>query len=105
MRLSALPELVFNFDFDDSVAFEIEQKGWLEQVRCKLPDGREVPICFYDPVRLSQELEAEVALGKSFFAEPGLIVITRITIQHMQQAINELYAKGYFDHLVATHTA
>jgi hypothetical protein len=93
------PELVFGFEFDDRAAWEIEQKGWLEGATVRLPDGRRISVCFYDPVRLSQELEAEVGRGKAYFAEPGLLVLSKLTRELMESAVRELYVRGYFGHL------
>jgi hypothetical protein len=95
------PELVFSFEFDDRAAWEIEQKGWLEAVKVRLPDGKQIPICFYDPVRLSQELKAEITLGKSYLAEPGLIVPPKLTRDLMDSAVRELCSRGYFEYFVA----
>jgi len=100
MSRPAGPELVFNFELDERAAWEIEQKGWLEAVKVRLPDGSQIPICFYDPVRLSQELDGEVSEGRSCFAEPGLIVLPKITQELMNRAVRELHSRGYFDHLV-----
>ena len=65
--MSSGAELLFSFEFDERAAYEVEQKGWLEQVSVGLPDGRVISVCFYDPVRLAQELDSEVKRGKPFF--------------------------------------
>ena len=73
------PILIITCDFDSQTAFEVERKGWFEQAIVKLPNGTEVPVCFWDPVRLTQDLETDVNQGRFCFAEPGLIVIPKVT--------------------------
>jgi len=93
------PTLSFSCDLDDRAAFEVEQKGYFERAIAELPDGRQVKVCFRDLVRLAQDLEAEQKLGRISIAEPGLIVIPKVTVENMQRAIKELYHQGFFDRL------
>jgi hypothetical protein len=95
------PTLLFSCDFDEQTAYEVEMKGWFEAVAARLPDGLEVPLSFRDPVRLSQDLELEVAAGKFCVAEPGLVVVPKVTKANMEQAVLQLYEEGYFDRLGA----
>lgn len=96
-----MPALVFSCDFDEQTAHEVELKGWFEAVAVRLPNGLEIPLSFRDPVRLAQDLEAEVAVGRSCVAEPGLIVLPKITRANMTAAVDQLYRAGFFDRLVA----
>ena len=91
--------LSFTCDFDERTEWEIQQKGWFERAVARLPDGSTVPICFWDPVRLTQDLEADLKSGRSCIAEPGMIVIPEVTVKNMQAAVEELYNAGYFDRL------
>lgn len=91
--------LSFTCDFDERTEWEIQQKGWFEQAVARLPDGSTVPVCFWDPVRLTQDLEADLKSGRSCIAEPGMIVIPEVTVKNMQAAVEELYNAGYFDRL------
>ncbi len=95
------PMLSFTCDFDERTAFEVEQKGYFEQGIAVLPDGRRVKVCFWDPIRLAQDLETEQKLGRISIGEPGLILIPKVTVENMQRAISEIYRKGYFDRLVS----
>jgi hypothetical protein len=54
-------------------------------------------VFFYDAVRLAQDLEEEAKAGRPFIAEPGLIVLERVTLANMEKAVRELYAQGFFD--------
>jgi hypothetical protein len=84
---------------DERTEWEIQQKGWFEQALVQLPDGSIVPVCFWDPVRLSQDLETDLKLGGVCISEPGMIVIPQVTVGNMKAAVEELYRKGYFHRL------
>jgi hypothetical protein len=98
---AAIPTLEFTFELDERAVYEIEQKGWFEQVAVRLPDGRLIPLCFWDPIRLSQELEMSVKSGGSCFAEPGMIIVPKVTLDSMRSAVEELYRVGYFNRLTS----
>src|SRR5690349_3214757 len=91
--------LSFTCDFDNRTEWEIQQKGWFQHGVARLPDGSSVPVCFWDPVRLIQDLEADLEAGKTCIAEPAMIVIPQVTVRNMQAAVEELYNAGYFDRL------
>ncbi|GGO02670.1 hypothetical protein [Microbispora bryophytorum] len=74
-------------DFGD-YAWEVEAKGWFEGVTVEWNGARIRPV-FYDPVRLNQEISDELA-GGSYFREPNLIVIEKVTRDHMEVAIAAL---------------
>ena len=93
------PTLSFACDFDERTAFEVEQRGYFEHAIAGLPDGRQVKVCFRDPIRLARDLENEQELGRISIGEPGLIIIPRVTVEKMLRAIKELYHDGYFDRL------
>lgn len=101
MTNQGMPTLIFKCEFDDQTEFEVEQKGWFEAVAVRLPSGAEISLAFFDPVRLAQELDAEVASGRSCVAEPALIVIPQVTRANMARSVIELYESGYFDALIA----
>lgn len=98
---SSKPTLLFNCDFDERTAWEVEQKGWFEGAVAVMPNGVQIPVSFWDPTRLSQELNDRVKSGRVCFAEPGLIIVPSVTLGYMQRAINELAGTGYFDRLLA----
>jgi len=91
--------LSFSCEFDERVAWEIELKGWFEHAVVHLPEGGIVHISFWDPVRLAQDLETDLQAGKRCLAEPGMIVIPKLTVENMKAAVEELYHSGYFDRL------
>jgi len=83
-------------DFDERTAWEIENKGWCGLVEIHLHDGEVAPISFWDDVRLLQEIAAQFAKGESFFAEPNMIVLPKLTGSNMRAALTALHAEGYF---------
>jgi hypothetical protein len=61
-----------------------------------LGDGRLLPLGFWNPVRLSQELTEHFASGRTYFAEPNLIVLPEVTEAAIRQAVESLVEKGFF---------
>ncbi len=62
----------------------------------QLDDGTLVPLSFWDPVRLNQELKQDFASGKKFFTERNLIILPRLTEDAIRHAVQEVLAKGFF---------
>lgn len=89
----------FPADFDDRAEFEMTPRGYLSGGQIELPDGRRYPVTFYDPVRLAQDVESGVESGVPMLAEPGLVVIPKITREALRQTIPELVRERFFDHL------
>jgi hypothetical protein len=90
--------LVFPEGFDD-YAWEVESKGYLVDARLKFM-GRSYRINFYEPVRLAQDIEAELERGSLFF-EPNLVVVPSVTRQNMETAVEFLVQSGIVSSLVA----
>jgi hypothetical protein len=94
------PALSFTRDFDEMTAWEAEQKGWFECGVVTLPGGLRIPVSFWDPVRLAQDLQEGLKAGRVCLAEPALIVVPSVTREYMERAVGELFRSGYFDRLV-----
>jgi hypothetical protein len=90
-----MPKLT-GLDWDDWTAFDVQNKGWYEQAQLQLDDGTRVPLSFWDPVRLDQELQDHFASGKIFFAVRNLIVVPLVTEDAIRDAVRELLTKGFF---------
>jgi hypothetical protein len=85
--------------FDERAEWETEAKGWLQGVTVELADGARYAVFFYDPVRLSQDLEGETSAGRPYAAEPGMIVLPQVTRAAINEAVRQLVEGGFFDHL------
>jgi hypothetical protein len=94
------PILLFGSEFDERAAFEAEARGYIGNVVVQLPSGALVELCFYDPVRLVQDLETLEQSGEACIGDPGLVVVPRVTVGFMENAANQLYKKGYLNRLV-----
>ncbi len=88
------PEIAFGAVTDERWAFETEARGYCDTVRVRFAGGDEYRLTFYDPVRLAQDLEVE-----GMIAEPGLVVIPRVTEAAMRGSISKLAAAGFFHRL------
>lgn len=94
------PTLSFPYGFDERDAVESEQRGYFGQAIVELPSGARVKVCFYEPIRLNQDLETVQKSGEVCIGEPGLIIIPSVTLENMQRAIEQLFLEGYFDSFV-----
>ena len=64
---------------------ERPSKGWLDNVIVTTENGKEYTLSFYDPVRLSQDLEEEIKMGKTAIIEKGLLVIKQVTKENIEK--------------------
>ena len=90
--------LVLPDDFAD-YAYEVEAKGVFTEARLRAGD-RTFHLTFYDPVRLGQDIAAELSDG-DLFLEPNLIVVRSVTVEEMRAAVDHLVRTGQLDTLVA----
>ena len=88
--------LSFRCPFGEREAYEAEARGYLGHAVVELETGQ-VPVVFYDVVRLQQDLEEEGAAGRAFLAEPGLIVVESVTKTNMEAAVARLHEESFFD--------
>ena len=77
--------------------YEYEAKGYLAGARI-LRGGEHAQVVFYDPVRLAQDIEDELAAGNCP-AYPNLVVVPEITKQSITRAVESL-AESDFAELV-----
>ena len=90
------PRLVFDYEYTEAFAYEAWARGQCGAVSVEMSDGRRYPVYFYDAERLAQDLEEETKLGRPFLAEKGLIVLSEVTLENMQKAVEFLASQGFF---------
>ncbi len=73
-------------DFED-YAWEVEAKGVFWDTSTRIGD-REVTVTFYDPVRLSQDIEEDLREHRVMELN-RVLVIPRVTKQHMLEAADQ----------------
>jgi hypothetical protein len=83
-------QILFDDDFD-AYAWELELKGYFD-TNIKFETSI-IPISFYDPVRLAQEVESTLVATGIFF-ERNIVVIPKITRMDIESAIERLNASG-----------
>jgi hypothetical protein len=88
--------LVFEHGMDEHDEAEAQMRGYRSHVWVEMSDGTRHRITFFDPVRLTQELEQETKLGRPFVSEPGLIIVPDVTREHMETAARTLADEGFF---------
>src|SRR5215510_4449472 len=90
--------LILPEDFDE-YEWEVTSKGWFGNALLNF-SGRVFRLRFFDPVRLSQEIEDELKRGQAFF-EPNLIVVRSVTRSEMDRAAELLVRSGQTSSLVS----
>lgn len=94
------PKVTLPDGFDDRWEAEIADRGYFSEARVVAQEGCQYHVFFVDPIRLGQELrDTTVKLGRPWFAEPGLIILTEVTVDAMQEAVEALWREGFFAHL------
>lgn len=97
--METAPKLIFKDGWDERDEMETPMKGCRSDGIVDCGDGRTYSVYFIDPIRLEQDLEAEVECGSPFVALPGLIVLPEVTRTAMETAIAQLWKQGYFEAL------
>jgi len=95
-KVNNMPILT-GLDMDERTAYEVRQKGWCGLAELQFEDGKVLSLSFWNPIRLSQELNGHFAAGARVWAEPNVIVVSDLTQESMKAAVFELIEKGYFD--------
>jgi hypothetical protein len=78
-------------DFDDH-AWEVEAKGWFDDVFVDFGNGKR-QLSFYEPVRLNQDIRDSLDANEPFFTE-HIVVVKRITRAGIEEAVKMLYESG-----------
>jgi hypothetical protein len=91
-----MPRLVFPDGFTDRDEWEMERKGYVYAfLECE--DGCRYQVMFIDPVRLSQDIEATLQSGQSYYYEFGQVIVPEVTISSITKIIPLLVEEGYLD--------
>ena len=96
-------KIIFPDDFDDRAREEMKLRGCLTKVLVELENGKRYPVEFIDPVRLVQEVEDYFEQNIPCYAEPGLIILHEVTVEHTQEAVRYLHQHGLFEGLIPTN--
>lgn len=99
MIAKAKPQLIFEGGFDEREAAETRDRGYRSHVWVEFASGERYPVCFYDIVRLQQDLQQEVEDGDPYIAEAGLIVLPEVTKENMEKAVGCLAEERFFESL------
>ena len=94
------PQIFGASEFDERAQAEAEARGYLSHVFVKQADGSLYAVVFYDCVRLAQDLEYEVSIGRMCIADPGLIVVPAVTLANVVTAVGKLSKEGFFANFI-----
>lgn len=84
-------------DFEDGLW---DSKGYFEGAELVV-EGKEYRLVFYNPVRLMQDAQEEVASVGSFF-EPNLIVVESVKRDNMRKAVERIIKRRDVKKLVVS---
>lgn len=98
--MNKYPKLNYEYDFDERVIEEAKDKGYIINMLVTLENGNRYRMEFYDPTRLSQDIETLLFECKHIcYAEPNIIVVPEVTLECMQAAVNQLADQNFFEQL------
>lgn len=87
-----LKEIYFLHGFTPEDVYEMNAKGYRDDVIVVLVDGSRYRLCFYDSFRLSQDLEDE----KAIFSH-GLVVVEDLTKEIIESTVMQMVLNKYFE--------
>ena len=91
--------IAFPEGYDDRLEFETPSKGYLRDVVVTLEDGTKYKLFFIDPTRLEQDLQADMASGLDYYAEPGMVILPDVNTETVGKAVSGLWRDGFFRYL------
>jgi hypothetical protein len=95
--------VVFPDWYDERAEFEHSAKGFLPDVEVRFADGTRHRLYFYDAIRLGQDLEEEVKLGRPFLSEPGLVIVPEVTRTSILKAVAGLWQRDFFSRVPSSN--
>jgi len=93
--------VIFPEYYDDLYQLEVASKGYLTDVIVQFLDGSTYTMYFIDISRLQQDFLSEIEYGNNFFAEPNMVVLSKVTPKDINTTIEKLVAQGFFNELGA----
>jgi hypothetical protein len=82
--------------YDERAREECAARGYLPGTVIEFADGQRYELYFYDPVRLGQDLAADLPHGVPCVAEVNMVVVSEITPNSIRAAVTYLVEIGYF---------
>lgn len=84
---------------DDLAAFEVESKGFLDDVIVTLADGRSYRLSFRDSwnVDLAHDASGSTARGCRYLALPNVLILDKVSRQNILDTIRLLAETSFFD--------
>lgn len=88
------PIIQYKYGLNEIEEFEMKFKGYRSGVIVECPNKLKYELCFYDPIRLGQDLEDE-----EIIYEAGLVIVKEVTKQSIEKAVLQMWQNNFFDKL------
>ena len=95
--MSASAKLIFVNGLPERLLDEAPDRGCY-RATIELANGDRFAVEYYDPVRLSQEVDDLLSQGRHV-AYAGVVVIPEVTLKNMEDALERLVEEGFFAQL------
>ncbi len=80
---------------------ELEMKGYFDLAAAEVGGLGYYPLSFADPMGFGHEDQKRMEdYGRPCCAEATLVVVPKVTLEHMRRAVEHLAARGYFEQFV-----
>jgi hypothetical protein len=91
------PKLKFYGGLDDEKARDISAQGCIEGVLVEFQDGRHYAVNFEDVESIKRIIDRRAREEDvHFYAEPGLVVVDKVTLKNMLSAVRKLVQQGEY---------
>src|SRR5690242_8918195 len=98
MSSTEYPRATWPKEFSEHDSLEMRAKGYIN-LRIAVAPGVSHTLYFTDPVRLGQDVDAELRQGYPCFDQPGLVIVPEVTVENIDKAVPYLWRSGFFSRL------
>lgn len=88
------PTFRFENEFTSLDEFEMPLKGFRDDIIVNCPNKMSYKLCFYDVVRLAQELAIEQIIFHEAF-----VIVQEVNLDNIEKAINQMWDSDFFEKL------
>ncbi|MGZ4038313.1 MAG: hypothetical protein ACXVPQ_10830 [Bacteroidia bacterium] len=84
-------KIIFRNGISEIDEYEMSLKGYRNDVEVTFPNNNTYHFCFYDSVRLSQDIETE-----KYILEENLIILEKVNVANIHYIISKIWTTGQY---------